>query len=197
VSDDILKLDNVSFGYGDNRILNGFSMKLGKGEFLGITGRSGKGKTSLLGLCAGLLKPDSGEVLRNYARASFVFQNYRLLPWKTVSENIVFPLKGRVPDDESFEKAEKYMRMFEIGDACDLRPSQISGGMAQRTALARALINEPDIIFMDEPFSALDSVLREKAANLVRSYCEENGCSLMLISHFSSDIGMCGSVISV
>lgn len=136
------------------------SLNLKKGEIVSIVGPSGCGKTTLLKLCAGLIEPTRGTIEGiNSQKSSIVFQQPVLLPWKTVEQNVLLPSKitGNVVMDHV-----KLLEMMDLNNFSKSYPFELSGGMQQRVAIARSLIQDPSVIFMDEPFSALDEQMREK-----------------------------------
>jgi sulfonate transport system ATP-binding protein len=153
--------------------LRDFSLSVERGDFVSIIGRSGSGKTTFLRLVAGLSSQTSGEIKYSDGRApriGMVFQEPRLMPWLTVEENVVFPYKSLGKKRVPLKRARELLEMLGISDYKDAYPSALSGGMAQRAALGRALCYEPELILMDEPLGALDyftrNALREEILNL-------------------------------
>ena len=169
-----LELNNVSkgYGYGDAYVpvLKNINLHVDEGEFVAIVGFTGSGKTTLINLINGLLIPDKGEVILNGERIigpgperGVIFQNYSLLPWLTVYENVKISVDTVFPDlnrKEKGEQVKKYVEMVSLTPAINKRPSELSGGMRQRVAVARALAMNPQILLMDEPLSALDALTR-------------------------------------
>jgi nitrate/nitrite transport system ATP-binding protein len=166
----LIELQNVSKRYGDREVLRHVSLSIEEGEFVSIVGASGCGKTTLVKIAAGLLQSDSGSVsigsqaLNGFPRhASIVFQNYSLLPWLSAVENVRLAVEGAFPEwpkTKHKDQAVKYLTMVGLGAALAKRPSQLSGGMRQRVAIARAFAAEPRVLFLDEPFGALDALTR-------------------------------------
>jgi nitrate/nitrite transport system ATP-binding protein len=163
--------------------LKDVNLSVDEGEFVSIVGFTGSGKSTLLNIAAGLLEPDSGsitiggkEVHGVHPQASVVFQNYSLLPWFSALENVrlavgaVFP--HWLPKKQQWH-AEKYLDAVGLGGALHRRPSQLSGGMRQRVAIARAFVTEPSILFLDEPFSALDALTRGTLQQELAKLCSE------------------------
>jgi nitrate/nitrite transport system ATP-binding protein len=158
---------------------------VGEGEFVSVVGFTGSGKSTLLNTVAGLLPPDSGEVriggevvrgIRN--QTGFVFQNYSLLPWLSAGENVRVAVEAAFPDwprDRQRSQALRYMEMVRLGDAIHKRPNQLSGGMRQRVAIARAFAIEPKLLFLDEPFGALDALTRAALQQELLRMCSEAG----------------------
>jgi ABC-type nitrate/sulfonate/bicarbonate transport system ATPase subunit len=152
-------------------VLRGVSLSVERGEFVSIVGAMGSGKSTLLSLIAGLSSPDTGEIVidgdpvRQIRRdAAFVFQNYSLLPWFTALENVRLAVQATFPEAGPVEQRDRARRALEqvgLGNAIHRRPPQLSGGMRQRVAIARAFVTEPRLLFLDEPFGALDAMTRE------------------------------------
>src|SRR5260221_13565546 len=169
-----LELRNVCKGYGPagkrTDVLRDVNLTVDRGEFVAIVGYSGAGKTTLLSLMAGLIQPDSGEVLLEGKPVTgpgqdrgVVFQNYSLLPWMSVFENVYLAVDQVFPNfskDEKRQHVDKYIAMVKLTLARDKKPGQLSGGMRQRVAVARALAMDPRVLLMDEPLSALDALTR-------------------------------------
>jgi nitrate/nitrite transport system ATP-binding protein len=169
-----LSLAGVCKGFGPpgNRteVLRDIDLKVAEGEFLAIVGYSGAGKTTLISLIAGLLKPDAGVIRLGGEPVAgpgpdrgVVFQNYSLLPWMTVFENVYLAVDAVFPDWPMARKREhtdKYVAMVNLSEARAKRPGQLSGGMRQRVSVARALAMDPAVLLMDEPFGALDALTR-------------------------------------
>ena len=172
----ILQLSGVSKSFGDgvrrNEILAGVDLKVAEGEFVAILGYSGTGKTTLISLMAGLEKPDIGAVLFRGREITgpgpergVVFQSYSLLPWLTVSGNVALAVNAahkRKPATERRALTRRYIEMVGLAHAAERRPAELSGGMRQRVAVARALAMQPEILLLDEPLSALDALTRAK-----------------------------------
>ena len=148
-----MEIKNLTKAYGSKVVLQDFSLKLEKGTITCITGESGCGKTTLLNLIAGLTEPDAGGIEQKLA-VSYLFQEPRLLPWRTALENVTIALKG----DET--KARAALELVGLGDSLDKYPAQLSGGMKQRVAMARAFCFPSEVLLMDEPFQNLDVKLR-------------------------------------
>lgn len=171
-------LDSVRFSYDSKLILGGITMMVSSGSFVCILGESGCGKSTLLRLLAGLERPDSGRLLINGRpvlkaglERGMVFQDYGLFPWMTAGENITIALKQKFKGMAKAErKAEALRRLgeVELDETCFHKfPRELSGGMRQRCAIARAFAIDPPILLMDEPFGALDAVTRAKLQDLV------------------------------
>ena len=155
-----MKISKLCVSYGDKTVLQDFSAEFGNGITL-LTGPSGFGKTTLLHTVAGLIEPDSGEIIGRPERISLMFQDDRLLPWLTALQNIEI-----VCDDR--EKAMHYLRAVELEAEAGTKPAALSGGMRRRVALARALVYESDLLLLDEPFKGMDIPLIKRLAPLLQ-----------------------------
>ena len=172
----MLELKNVSLSYGRLRVLRNVSLRLDPGERIAVMGPSGCGKTSLLRVISGLQSPDSGTVERTARRLSFVFQEPRLLPWLTAEENVSLVL----PDAHHGEDARVWLSRFDLSDAADKLPEELSGGMRQLVSLARALVCAPDLLLLDEPFKALDAAAKSSAITAVS---DGTDAAIILVTH--------------
>jgi nitrate/nitrite transport system ATP-binding protein len=162
-------------------VLQNVSLAVAHGEFVAIVGMMGCGKSTLLNILAGLVPPDSGaitvagEPVRGVrSDAAFVFQNYSLLPWFSALENVRLAVDAAFPDwprERQREHAKKSLELVGLGSALDRRPSQLSGGMRQRVAIARAFAIEPQVLFLDEPFGALDALTRDALQQELARLC--------------------------
>jgi nitrate/nitrite transport system ATP-binding protein len=168
---------------GVRHVLRDVSLDVDHGEFVSIVGAMGSGKSTLLSLLAGLTMPDGGEVTiggeptRGVRRdAAFVFQNYSLLPWFTALENVRLAVEATFPEmtkEEQRRQATRTLEQVGLGNALDRRPRQLSGGMRQRVAIARAFATRPQVLFLDEPFGALDALTRETLQQELGRLCSE------------------------
>ena len=159
-------------------VIDGLDLEIAPGEFVALLGHSGCGKSTLLRILAGLDTQISGDVTVPRRRA-VAFQSPRLMPWKRVWRNVVLGLPGR-PDRE---RATRYLDEVGIAARAGAWPKTLSGGEAQRVSLARALVREPDLLLLDEPFGALDALTRVKAQQLVADLWQRHGCSVLLVTH--------------
>lgn len=157
----MLKINNLSFSYGDKKIIDNLTCAFEKGERVNISGVSGKGKTTLLRIIAGLEKNYQGEIIKQKdTKISLVFQDDVLLEWYTALENVAC-----VSDKE---KAEECLRRFGLGDALDKYPSELSGGMKRRVALCRAICYDAPILLLDEAFKGLDIGLKADIIEFIK-----------------------------
>lgn len=181
----ILKIEKLNKKFENLKVIEDVSFSIEDGEFIVLFGPNGCGKTTLLKLIAGLLKPTSGKInLGTDKKISFVFQEDRLFPWKTVYENLDVVAKNFLPD-EKIRKAtiKKYLDLVGLWEFKDYFPNKLSGGMKQKVALARALVIEPKIILMDEPFGALDIYSREKLQKETLKIWKETKKSIIFVTH--------------
>jgi nitrate/nitrite transport system ATP-binding protein len=189
-----LQLTNVSKSYGKTaEVLRNIDLSINKGEFVAIVGYSGAGKTTLISLIAGLIKPDSGTITLNDLEIiapgpdrGIVFQNYSLLPWLTVYENFFLAVDQLFPNwapGKKQQHTEKYIAMVNLTPAREKRPSELSGGMRQRVSVARALAMEPQILLLDEPLSALDALTRATLQDEINRIWQQDKKTVVLITN--------------
>ncbi|HET9614892.1 MAG TPA: ABC transporter ATP-binding protein [Candidatus Limnocylindrales bacterium] len=171
--------------------LDGFSIDVAPGEVVAIIGPNGCGKSTFLRVAAGLLAPDSGEVTVDRdairvpdRRVGLVFQEPRLLPWRSVAANIAWPLElAGIPRADARVRVDAMLHTVGLTSAADLRPVQLSGGMRQRAAIARTLALAPEVLLLDEPFSALDALTRERFNLELLKLQERTGTTVVIVTH--------------
>ncbi|MES2616023.1 MAG: ABC transporter ATP-binding protein [Bdellovibrionota bacterium] len=181
-----IKLENVSKDFEGLSVLANLTLEINAGEFIGFLGPSGCGKSTLLSLISGLSTPSQGQITNTFSKknTSFVFQEASLMPWQTVEKNISLPLEllGKNKQEITIEVAKK-LTMFHLENYANYYPRQLSGGMKMRTSLARALVSNPQLLLMDEPFASLDELLREKCANEVLEISKHQNLTSILVTH--------------
>ena len=190
----LLDIRNLAKSFGKNAVLRDISLQVAEGEFLTILGESGSGKTTLLRIIAGFRSATSGEILMGgerldnlppyRRRVNTVFQHYALFPHLTVAENVGYGLKiARLPKQEVATRVEQALDMVKMTAYAASKPAKISGGQQQRIALARALVNRPRLLLLDEPLSALDANLRRQMQVELKSLQREVGISFVFVTH--------------
>jgi sulfonate transport system ATP-binding protein len=174
----VVRLRGVRRSFGDAVVLDGIDLDIAPGEFVAVLGRSGSGKTTLLRLLARLDRGLTGE-LATGSEPAVVFQDPRLLPWRSALDNVVLGLRGLDPRG----RAERALAEVGLGGRERAWPRQLSGGQRQRVALARALVRAPDLLLLDEPFSALDALTRISAQDLVSTLWRRHRPAVLLVTH--------------
>jgi spermidine/putrescine transport system ATP-binding protein len=187
-------IKGVSKSFGDFTVLHDVNIEIKKGEFFSLLGPSGCGKTTLLRIIAGFESPDCGTVTLegadvlplppNRRQVNTVFQNYALFPHLTVYENVAFPLRiRRLSKSEIKLRVNEYLRLVQLEGHAQKKPNQLSGGQKQRVAIARALINEPRVLLLDEPLSALDAKLRQHMLIDLDQIHDKTGITFIYVTH--------------
>ena len=191
----ILSLCDVNVRYpgkeGGIQALQSIRLTVRPGEFIGILGPSGCGKSTLMRILAGFMPPSSGEARMDDRiiqgpdwRRGVIFQEPTLYAWLDVRENIAFGLKMRkFPKEERQRLTKEYIELVGLTGFEKSKPYELSGGMKQRVCLARALVNQPDVLLMDEPFGALDALTRRNMQKLTREIREKTGSTVLLVTH--------------
>lgn len=174
----VVRLQGFSRQFGKHRVIDNLDLEIAPGEFVALLGKSGSGKTTLLRTLAGLDSVKGQDVEIPSSRA-VVFQDARLLPWKPVWRNVALGLRG----DDVRERAQAALQEVGLGHRLDAWPLTLSGGEAQRTALARALVREPQLLLLDEPFASLDALTRIKMHQLVLSLWQTHRPSVLMVTH--------------
>ncbi|QEN07856.1 ABC transporter ATP-binding protein [Oceanispirochaeta crateris] len=172
-----------AFSYDDLLIMDDFSFSLSESGTTVFLGPSGCGKTTMLNLAAGLLKVHSGRVINSDENLSYLFQKPRLLPWKSVLENICFALPQGMSKGEKLSKCQSLIRMVGLEGFEDYQPSKLSGGMEQRTSIARAFVTERPLLLMDEPFKGLDLKLKMPLIDLLKELIQTRNTTAVLVTH--------------
>lgn len=180
-----LHIRDLQHKYGLTEVLSNIQLDLFAGETLALVGPSGCGKSTLLHIIAGLLTPSEGVIEQNFRSTACMFQEPRLLPWKTAQDNITLGLKAlNIPKHARQQQARHIATTLGLTlDDLSKYPHELSGGMQSRIALGRALIIQPDLLLLDEPFSALDIGLKLELYALLRQHITERGTGVLMITH--------------
>ena len=197
---EMIKVESVNKSFGELRVLNDVSLSINRGEFVSIVGQSGAGKTTLLQIIGTLDRPDSGSVwiggeslfgmdedslssFRNL-HIGFVFQFHQLLPEFSALENVMIPaLIGNNSKSEAEKRAKELLEFLGVAQRAEHKPSELSGGERQRVAVARALVNRPDVLLADEPSGSLDSKNKEELNKLFLKLKDELNQTLVVVTH--------------
>lgn len=210
----MLVLNDITKSFTQQRVLEGISLEVGRGESLAIMGPSGSGKSTLLHCMSGVLTPDTGEVvfegksissLDDGARSalrlehfSFIFQDGQLLPELTAKENVALPAIMRgVAQKKAHAEATEMLTRLGLGAYTERFPGQLSGGQAQRVAIARALIGPPSVVFADEPTAALDQATGHEVMQQIAAVAEKFGVTLVLVTHDPKIAAWCNRRIEI
>lgn len=173
-------IERVGLAFDGTPVLRDVSLTIREGEFVSLIGRSGCGKSTLLRIIAGLLEPTEGTVEATAAQA-MGFQDSRLVPWIRLWDNVTLGLGGTKASRR--EVARLALDQVQLGDHMDAWPSALSGGQAQRASLARALVREPELLLLDEPFGALDSLTRFDMQDLLAGLCARHRWGVLMVTH--------------
>jgi lipoprotein-releasing system ATP-binding protein len=196
----MIKAKNITKSYGDVKVLKGIDLEIKEGEIISIVGPSGAGKTTFLQILGTLSRPDSGQILFENKNVSkfkdkqlaafrnnnigFVFQFHHLLPEFTALENVCIPaFIGKIPKDQAEKKAKEILSFLKLDHRIEHKPKELSGGEQQRVAVARALINEPSVIFADEPSGNLDTENKNELHQLFFSLRDKYNPSIVIVTH--------------
>ena len=208
----LVRLDDVSLKYDAMLALDRTTLSIEPGEFVAVVGPSGCGKSTLMKLVTGLLPPSTGEIWFGGKRvtapvhgAGMAFQYATLLPWRSTIENVMLPLEivepyKRMPrgaNSEMFRRAQSLLDIVGLGEFCDRLPWQLSGGMQQRANLCRALIHEPKLIMLDEPFAALDAFTKEDLWQVLQDLWMRRKFTAILVTHDLREAAYLGDTVYV
>lgn len=196
----ILELKNIDYSYhtldGETKALSNISFSLTKGEFTAVVGPSGCGKSTLLSLIDGLMKPEIGELLmngepltENSSKIGYMLQHDHLFEWRTVYRNVLLgaEISRQLTPPEIKKRAEEMLEQYGLKQFARSKPSELSGGMRQRAALIRTLLLEPELLLLDEPFSALDYQTRLTVSDDIGQIIRESGKTALLVTHDLSE----------
>jgi len=199
-----VKLDHVSFSFGDSVVIRDISIDLLRDSTYALIGKSGIGKSTLLNLIAGFLKPDLGHITIDgktgtgpRKETSFLFQELGLFPWQTVYQAVSMPLKMRIGRKDHSTQVMSLLTELHLAQHKDKYPHQLSGGEKQRVALARTLICDPDLLLMDEPTSALDAMTKEELQGLILRQRQLRDATLLFVTHDIEEAVLLGQTILI
>lgn len=189
-----IRIENITKKFDNIEVLKNINLEIKDGEFFSILGPSGCGKTTLLRMIAGFIEPDGGAIYlgnedisklpANLRNVNTIFQKYALFPHLSVYENVAFPLRlKKLPKDVIDAEVKKFISLVDLNEHMYKKPSQLSGGQQQRVSIARALINKPGVLLLDEPLSALDAKLRQNLLIELDNIHEEVGITFIFITH--------------
>lgn len=198
----MLNIENISVSFGKNLILDNISFSINSGDIIAIVGPSGCGKSTLLNILSGVLKQYTGDITLNgnslrdkQFNCGYVPQTLGLLLWKKVEDNIMLPYRINKTLQPNLNELNDITRELGISELMDRYPSQLSGGQKQRVALARAFITKPDILLMDEPFSALDELTSDISRNLFLDVWKKHKATTIITTHNLSEAAKLGKYI--
>lgn len=184
----MLKLRHISHAFGEKAVLQDVNLTLHPHQRIALMGPSGVGKTTLLRIALGLLRPSQGDIENSFQKTCAVFQDARLLPWRTAAENVNLVLGDK---KETLPQAQRALAELGLADAGDKYPGELSGGMQQRVSLARALVLEGDLLILDEPFKAMDEALRREVITRVA----RTDAAILLVTHDREEAELLGCEI--
>ncbi len=180
----MIVFDRVSKSFGALRVLSDLSFHIGGNQIVGVVGPSGSGKTTILKLVTGILLPDEGTVTVAEGVVGYVFQEPRLLPWRTALDNVAAPLRAQGKTrEEARAAAGRWLERVELGGFEHYHPAELSGGMAQRVSIARAFAVEPRVLLMDEPFGNVDATLKSSLMDILESIIQERQTTVVYVTH--------------
>ncbi len=210
----MIEIKNVVKSYGNERVLKGISLTVGDGEFVSIMGESGSGKSTLLSILGGFLPADEGKVfwsgedistfddkkmsaLRS-SKLGFVFQSYKLIPTLNVKDNLLLTATlGKKLDEKTLQYARALTEIFKLSEVMSKFPDELSGGQAQRVAIARALVYRPEVIILDEPTGALDSVMEGIVMRHLARVNRDMGATVIQVTHSPIVAGYADRIIKL
>ena len=199
-----IQLNHISFSFGETVVIRDISVALQRGGAYALIGKSGIGKSTLLNLIAGFLKPDSGQVTIEgkqvtgpREQTAFLFQELGLFPWQTVFQAVAMPLKIHGNTSDIPARVLSLLAELHLDQHKDKYPHQLSGGERQRVALARTLVGNPDLLLMDEPTSALDAMTKEELQSLILRQTQARNTTLLFVTHDIEEAVLLGQTILI
>lgn len=188
----ILELKDISYSYhsleGETKAIDNVSFSIKEGEFVAIVGPSGCGKSTILRMISGLIEPENGSIRLNSSTIGYMLQQDELLPWRTIYQNVLLGLEIRHSlNSDTKGKAMELLEAYGLKDFANAKPSELSGGMRQRAALIRTLLLEPELLLLDEPFSALDYQTRLHVSNDIGQIIRSTNKTAILVTHDISE----------
>ena len=187
----MIEFEDVSKAFNGYTVFKGLSVRIRKGEIVGLLGRSGVEKSTKLRRITGLILPDSGTIKVNSSRIGYIFQEHRLIPWRTALDNICFGLKAMamaVRDKEAKAIGQEYMEKLSLKGLENYYPHQFERDMCQRVSIGRAFAINPDLLLMDEPFSSLDLDLKDDMLSIVQDMLAQQLLTLLYVTHDSEEV---------
>jgi len=182
----VLRVSDLALGYGHEPVIEGVSLEVAAGKFVSLVGPSGSGKSSILRAVNGLLTPRAGHIELNGNRESlgFLFQDDALLPWRTARENVALGLRIRkLPKSKAHAEADAWLTRLGLEGLGGRFPHELSGGQRKRVAIAQILALKPKLLLMDEPFAALDAIVRTRITQELLNWVEREHLSVLLVTH--------------
>ena len=185
----MIEFEDVSKAFNGYTVFKGLSVRIRKGEIVGLLGRSGVGKSTKLRRITGLILPDSGTIKVNSSKIGYIFQEHRLIPWRTALGNICFGLKAMaVRDKEAKAIGQEYMEKLGLKGLENYYPHQFERDMCQRVSIGRAFAINPDLLLMDEPFSSLDLDLKDDMLSIVQDMLAQQLLTLLYVTHDPEEV---------
>jgi len=180
----VITFENVSKAFDSLEVFHDLSLHVATGQILGVVGPSGSGKTTILKLITGIVRPDAGKVTIAEGAVGYVFQEPRLLPWRTALDNVAAPLRAQgTSKAEARSVAGGWLERVGLRGFEHYHPAELSGGMAQRVSIARAFAVEPRILLLDEPFSSVDQALKGSLMDVLESIINERDTTVVYVTH--------------
>jgi NitT/TauT family transport system ATP-binding protein len=180
----VIRFEHVGLAFDSLRVFDDLDLTIGDGQIVGIVGPSGVGKTTILKLITGIVRPQSGAVTVAGGSIGYVFQEPRLLPWRTATDNVAVALRAKGMDrSEARAAAAAWLRRVGLEGFERYHPAELSGGMAQRVSIARAFAVEPDLLLLDEPFSNMDASLKASLMDVLRGMIHERPITVVYVTH--------------